>query len=398
MTVARAIVVALLAAGAAVMVVRSAFVAAYSSSNPQRAVAAWPDHPAAVFPTGLARIGEAAAAGRPVSGDIIDPLLRAARAAPLAPEPFLVRGVQLRVAGDEAAAGRAFAEAKRRDPRSIPARFFLADHHLRANSVEPGLEEIAVLAGLVPGSAGRIAPVLAGYAQTPGAAGQIKRLLRAHPELEPGLLDFLAADVRNADLVFALASGRRLSSGDRPGWHAGLVEGLAAAGQYDRAYEVWARLMGGRARTAARPLLFDPRFEKSTALRPFAWGLVSSSAGLVEPEQGGLHIIYYGRDNMTLASQLLLLAPGRYELAMRIANGGDEASALAWTITCIPSKKLILSVDLARVAATSGSGQRFDVSATGCAAQQLELIGKAPEFPQTVDLSLSRLTLSRAAR
>src|SRR5687768_6956671 len=188
------LVVALLAVAAAVFVVRGALVAAYTDSNPVRAAAAWPGHPAAAFRAGLVRIGEAAAAGRLVAGSIIDPLLAAARSAPLAPEPFLVRGVQLRLGGDETAAGRAFVEAKRRDPRSIPARFFLADHYLRSGAVQAGLDEVVVLTRLVPGSEARLVPILAGYAKTPGAARQVKAMLRAHPELEDGLLTFLAAD------------------------------------------------------------------------------------------------------------------------------------------------------------------------------------------------------------
>lgn len=394
---ARILAVAVLAIAAGVIVVRAAFVAAYTDSNPERAAAVWPGHPTAVFRAGLIRIGEAAAAGRPVTGEVIGPLLWAARPAPLAPEPFLVRGVQLRVGGDEAGAGRAFAEAKRRDPRSIPARFFLADHHLRAGSVGPGLEEVASLTRLVPGSESRLAPVLAGYARTPGAAPQVKALLRAHPELEPRLLELLADDAGNANLILSLAS-RDDPVGGHPAWQARLVERLVSAGDYERAYALWARLVGRPMSVQARPLLFDPQFRQLTTMQPFAWQLESSGAGLVEPDQRGLHIIYYGRDNVSLASQLLLLGPGRHELAMRVAPAADGASSLSWTVRCLPDDNVIFSFDLAQAAVPEGAARRFDIPAAGCAAQLIHLAGTAPEFPQTVDLTLSQLRLSQVGR
>lgn len=394
----RAALVALLAVAAAILVIRSAFVASYAESDPLRAPSAWPDHPAVVFRVGLARIGEAAATGRPVARESIDQLLSAARASPLAPEPFLVRGVQVRLAGDEAAAGRAFAEAKRRDPRSIPARFFLADHHLRSGAVERGLEEVAVLARLVPGSAARLAPVLAGYAQTPGAAQQVKAMLRSHPELESAMLVLLATDTRNAELIQYLASDRRESDGTRPGWQTRLVEALVADGQYAKAYAFWARLMGVPASPTARPLLFDRRFQWPAAMPPFGWTLVSSGAGLVEPDKAGLHVIYYGRENVALAGQTLLLSPGSYNLAMAVGNGGKAASSLAWTLTCLPAKEIVFTLDLATAAAMPGRGYRVDIPAANCAAQRFELRGRAPDFPQTVDLSLSGLNLLRDGR
>lgn len=392
---ARVALVALIAVAAAILVVRNAFVASYAESDPARAASVWPEHPAVVFRVGLARIGEAAAAGRPVARESVEPLLKAARTAPLAPEPFLIRGVEVRLAGDEPGAGRAFAEAKRRDPRSIAARFFLADHHLRSGAVERGLGEVAVLTRLVPGSEARLAPVLAGYAQTPGAARQVKTMLRSHPQLESSMLVLLAADARNAELIQYLASDRRKNGGTRPGWQKRLVETLVADGQYAKAYAAWARLMDIPPAPSARPLLFDRRFQWSAAMPPFAWTLVSSGAGLVEPEKGGLHAIYYGRENVALASQTLLLAPGRYRLAMTVSKGGEGASSLAWTITCLPARTVVFSLDLAAAAATGGKGHLVDIPDADCAAQVFELRGKAPDVPQTVDLSLNALSLTR---
>ena len=394
-TGAKAALIVLLALAAAIMVVRGAYVAAFADRDPERASGIWAGHPDVLFRLGLARIGEAAASGQPIARNRIAPLLDGARKAPLAPEPYLIRGVEVRLAGNEAGAGRAFAEARRRDPRSIPARFFLADHYLRTNEIERGLGEVAVLTELVPGSEGQIAPILASYAQTPGAAPHVKGMLRAYPRLESDLLARLATDAGNADLIGSLASSRREGDGRRPTWQARLVEALVADGQHARAYAQWARLVGMPASPAARPLLFDPGFRRTDAMAPFAWTLVSGGDGLVEPDAEGLHVIYYGRADIRLASQTLLLGPGSYALAMTVSNGAKGASALAWTMTCLPAGNVIATLDLAAAAAMKGRGRRIDIPGTGCAAQRLDLTGKAPDFPGTVDLSLSGLRLTR---
>lgn len=390
--------VALLAIAAAIMVVRTASVAAFKEGGGSLAALVWESHPAVIFGSGLARIGETAAAGGAVGPGNVDPLIAAARRAPLAPEPFLVRGVQRRLAGDESAAGRAFAEARRRDPRSIPARFFLADHHLRSGAVQPGLLEVAALSRLVPNSAIKLAPILADYAKTPGAVPHVKAMLQSHPELEPNVLWVLAGDGDNADLVLSLASDRPAAGAERPAWQEQLVAGLASSGQYSRAYAMWRRFMGLPASQEAKPYLIDPRFEQAGGLRPFAWSLTSGGGGLVETGRGGLHVIYYGRDTVVLAEQLLLLPPGRYDLAMKVSNGGGGASSLSWAVTCLPSAKPFFTLDLRKVAASSGSAHRFEVPGSGCEAQRFQLVGTAPESPQTVDLSLSGLALTRGAR
>ena len=90
-----------------------------------------------------------------------------------------------------------------------------------------------------------------------------------------------------------------------------------------------------------------------------------------------------------LASQLLLLKPGAYRIAMQITGDLRNAGSLSWTITCANSKTQLTALRLAAV--TRGA---FAVPA-GCPAQRLELIGSAPELPQTVDLTISGLTLVR---
>lgn len=395
MTIIRpvAVVVVVLALAAALLVVRSGFVAAYGETNPARAAAVWPGHPLVELKHGLDQIGMASAKGQGATPGEVDRLQRAAWAAPLRPEPFLVRGVDAGLAGNPALARRAFAAAIRRDPRSVPAHFFMADQLLRAGDSAGGLREITTLSRLVPSTQGDVAMMLAAYAQTPGAAPQVKAMLRDHPEFEPSILTTLARDPRNAELVLYLSNG---AVGDRAaiaGWQGTLVGSLVAAGDYARAHRLWSRL----AKTdGSRSLLFNPTFADSTAPAPFNWTLVSSATGLAEPENKGLHLLYYGREDVVFASQLLRLDPGRYTLSFRIAVGEGDAGPLAWTLTCLPGKQSIMTIDLGTAAKANGAAQVFEVPA-GCQAQQLELKGTAPEFPESVDVTLTGLAVARGA-
>jgi hypothetical protein len=377
------VVPALIVAG---LVVRVA--AVQSSPSSSLASAIWPGHPAVIFASGLAEIGNAAIARKPVGKPETNRLIAAATKAPLAPEPFLVRGVEAQISGNPNLAGGAFGEAARRDPRSMAARYFLADHYLRTGQTRLGLGEISALTRIVPESLDGVAPYLASYARSPGAAEEVRRMLRRQPRLEPVLLNTLAANARDANLALRLWSGR---GGDeaRP-WQQRLLSSLVEAGRYAEAEAAWRRF-GGAAKTDGEDLADF----SSTALAPFGWSLVSGPAGVAEPDEGGrLRILYYGRDNLALASRLLMLKPGRYRLSMRVSNASPGAESLAWVVRCLPSSNQLAALGLqgANKRVLTGS---WDVPPTGCEAQWLELIGTSPDFPQQTEATISEFRLSR---
>jgi len=383
--------VALLALLAITQVIRNAFVLSDASAQPRKSAAIWPSHPDVLFKTALDDIAAAAAAGRPVPRARIEAIYAAAGKAPLAPEPFLVRGVEARLEGNEQLAGRAFEAAHRRAPRSLAAHYFLADHFLRTVQTDAGLAELARLTRLVPDGITSVAPYYASYANAPGGAKRVKAMLRTNPQFEPQILAALAGDAANADLILYLARGRSHSSGQFPAWHGRLVESLVAAGRYAKARQVWSRLSGQPISSG----LFDPGFSGKPAPPPFNWTLLSDASGVAEGVgEGRLHLIYYGRDNAILASQTLTLAPGRYRLSFNVEGNAKAFAAIAWRIACRPSGSPVLSLGLA---GSQGRKSGEFVIAPGCGAQQLSLVGTSPDFPETVDLTLSDLRLSRVA-
>src|SRR5690348_1663298 len=96
----------------AVTIIRNAAVAALAPLQPGAAAWFWSGHPAVEISMGLAEIGRAARERRPIDSQVFAMINDAAVKSPLAPEPFLVRGVQAQTAGDDEAAVRAFRAAQ----------------------------------------------------------------------------------------------------------------------------------------------------------------------------------------------------------------------------------------------------------------------------------------------
>ena len=382
----RAVVAVGLALLVAAQVVRTAAVRALGETSPASAARLWPTHPDVQLSLALTEIAAATRDGRPVSPAVFQSVASASRKAPLAPEPFLVRGVQAQVAGNLSLAERAFVEARWRDGRSLPARYFLAEHYLRQREAAKGLREIVALTRLIPGGELQLAPYVARYAHSPANQDQLRALFRTEPSLEHSVLATLAADARNADLIVALSNPQRRSS--KSPWLPALLESLVADRQYSKAREIWATV--SRVRPDPREIVFDPHFTRPDEPPPFNWTLTSSTVGLAERQRGGgLHVLYYGQEDGPLASQLLVLPGGTYRLGTKAA-GAARADSLRWTLVCATTNAPIASVPLRNAT----GGWRFRVPGD-CAAQRLELAGVSSEAPQQVDVTIQSISLAR---
>lgn len=379
---------ALVALLLAAEIVRIAAFRSLVAADPARAAHIWPGQPEADLGAAMTAIGAAARERRAVSDATLSQVMRASRMAPLEPAPFLVRGVRAQLAGDEGLATRAFVAARWRDGRSLPARYFLADQYLRSGEARHGLGEVAALARLSPGGVASLGPYIAAYSRDRSNWPQVRALLRSEPLLEDSALTAMAADPAKAETVLALANPAR--TGPKSPWLQPLLASLAGARQYAKARTIWSQVSGVPA--GAGGLLFDARFTNSRAPPPFNWALASSTVGLAERQPGkGLHAIFYGQEDGTLASQLLVLPPGRYRLVTNAAGLPDHAALLRWTATCAGSNSAIGSAPLDIAAKRPW---QFDVPAR-CDAQRLELSGTAGDVPQQVEVTIRSVALAR---
>ena len=378
----RAIAVAIASAAMAMLVVRVALVEANASKDPAEAAKAWPGHPSVILNSGLAEIGSAASQGQGVDRRLVGRVIAAATKAPMAPEPYLVRGVDASIQGREELAGRAFQAARNLDPRSVAARYFLAGHYLKIGETRAGLSEISALARLVPQSLTGIGPTLAAYARDIKATAQVRELLRRDPALEPVVLGALAGDARDAPLAISLWTGK--GSRQLQPWQSKLLDALINAGSYREAYSFWKRFTATDGKDSS---LSD--FSGSDR-GPFGWTLASGPSGVAEPlGDEGLRVLFYGRDDALMASRILMLQPGHYRLSMRL-GGMQTAKAMAWVVRCLPSSAELARVKLAGSGLILGS---FNVPSGGCEAQRLDLVGSAPELPAQAEVTITALDI-----
>ena len=143
------------------------------------------------------------------------------------------------------------------------------------------------------------------------------------------------------------------------------------------------------------PGLTNPSFAKIDAPPPFNWEFGSGSFGVAEPVDGGrLRVIYYGRESGDLASQLLLLRPGQYRIAMNASGDAKGASGLEWSIMCEPSKAKVASVPLgAATPAGKRVGATFAIPAKDCPAQWLKLSGAPKDVAKSEQATIGNLEL-----
>jgi hypothetical protein len=380
-----AIVVALLLAA---QVVRNAAVEALAPLHPDRAARIWADHPLVEIGLGLAEIGRASRDREPVNPTAFAMINHAATQAPLSPQPFLVRGVQAQTEGNADAATRAFAAAQWRDPRSLPAAYFLANAYFQRGDSLHGLEQTGILARLSPGGSAAVAPFVASYARNPHNWPQIRALFRAQEELEDNVLTSLARDPANAHAVLELADAQHRKP-DSP-WVGVLLTNLIDSGDLARARSVWASISGVAGNSG---LVFDPGFSKPIPSPPFNWTLGSSNIGLAERQPGGrLHVIFYGNVDGVLASQLVLLPPGAYELRMQVAGAPQHPESMRWSIRCSKSSE---PLGLIAVDQAARGPWTFTIPAN-CPAQWLELSGRSGDIAQQAEVTITNFSVTRA--
>lgn len=384
----RLTVILLAAAVLAIQVVRNAATVVLASEHPAYAARVWPGHPAAELSLAMTEIGQASRARRPVPTSAFANIADAAVKEPLAPEPFLVRGVQAQLAGYGVKAQRAFEEAQWRDPFSRPAAYFLAEHYFRTGNSAGALREMAALARLSPGGTGVVAPYLAAYARNSANWPSLRSLFRANPAIAETTLTVLARDAATAPAVLALAEPQQQTA-NAP-WLQPLLTTLTTAGQYGEASAVWQRVTGARLTGS----IYDAAFKDKNSPAPFNWALTSSTVGLAERQPGGrLHVLFYGQEDGFLATEMLVLQAGQYHLTLQIQGDAARARALNWSVWCDKGEAPIASAQLDVVAA---HGLTFKVPA-GCRAQWLKLAGSSTDVPQQADLTIAALKLERGS-
>ncbi|HEY0028248.1 MAG TPA: hypothetical protein VGC35_10280 [Allosphingosinicella sp.] len=380
-------------------VVKTSAADALMRRNLPAALAIAPDHPAVRINLASA---EFHARGGVLSPASRNALLDATKRAPLAEEPFFLEGVAAIAAGDPDRGERLLEEARRRNPRSRGTRLILLDRYLRKQQIERAGVEIAALSRLMPRSAEVLIPELARMVREPKSGAGLIRVLQSEPALQQGVLSRLAQTDADPDLILRIAAATPApaAGSEPPPWQRELLARLIGKNDLTRAYALWRSFAGAAAGEAGgQKGLYDGRFQALPGPPPFNWQLLSGPEGVAERSKApALDVEYYGRANVELASQLLLLSPGRYRLqfsAQGAASG--EGSQIVWSVTCHNSKARLLNLPLTGITASPKiAAGEFTVPSGGCSGQWLRLAGVAGEFSGGQTATISDMAISRA--
>ena len=167
---------------------------------------------------------------------------------------------------------------------------------------------------------------------------------------------------------------------------------MVAAGQYAQARAIWASV--SNVRVGPGTLLFNSGFSNVRRAAAVQLGASSSTVGLAERRPGGgLHVMFYGQEDGTLARQLLVLPAGSVPACRWASSPGRATPSCAyWTVRCAAGNAELGRDRLDQAA----RGWTFQVPAS-CPAQWLELVGSAPDVPRQSDVTIANLGLREGA-
>ncbi|MEA3001165.1 MAG: hypothetical protein QOH04_725 [Sphingomonadales bacterium] len=328
--------------------------------------------------------------------DVQREALEALGKAPLAEEPFLIAGIQALARGDVRKGEQLLTEVRRRNPRQRLARLLLLDRYLREHRTAEATVEITVLTRLIGAAQGVLTGQLAQMASDPATAPQMLPILAAHPDLQTAVLEALAANGADADLIMRVAA---LSRGGYVGsdqqWQRVLLARLVERGEIGRALVVWAKLAGLPPPRDGEKGLYDGTFRGAPGAEPFNWGLATEAIGVAERTgRSSLQVDYYGRDAGSLARQLLILRPGRYRFQFRVSgHASGEGSRLVWTLACQPGGAALLRLPLAGIDSTAKEFKATFTVPAGCAGQWLKLEGVPGDVETAQSVTLGGLSI-----
>lgn len=323
---------------------------------------------------------------------------RAALAAPLDARAFLILGHQQLLDGRPIAARATLEAGERLDPRQRLIHLLLADRYLRTDRFDDAAEQFSLLARLVGSARGPIADAMAKMSLTPETREAMRRTLGTDPRLEREVLVALARSNTAPDALFALASpAAQRDAHNTDSWGPALVARLIDQRQYDAARQVWRRVYRPSASDVGATIV-NAQFRREPISSMFDWKLTGSGMGAADIRNASLAVDYYGRDNGDLASQLLVLRPGRYRFGFIVDPGKTDTSPhLFWTLACAPDgRTALMDVPVTATATQRRVGADVVVPA-GCPAQTLRLRGESAEFPTQTSVTLRDLTLQPLA-
>jgi hypothetical protein len=337
----------------------------------------------------------------PVPPQVVQMAERAARSSPLSEEPYFVFARRAGDAGRLQEAVVLMEEARRRHPNFLPTRLLLMAYYGQSKRFPEALAEMEYTMKSSEGVRQIVLPELAKAIDDPDGRQALAAVLargpgwrdefvhaavarKVRPEQARELLELVRARAPRLDL----APERSL-----------YLQALVNAGRVAEARSVWLQLFP-EAERQRHQYVFDGAFTGRKAPPPFGWLMHDSDVGrgeIVRSGQSGgyLEVSYFGGRNVTVAEQMLALAPGAYLLSFRAkSDSGVRSGQLYVKIGCTQGS------EAGRVVvANPQAGYRNYQGAVrvpaGCSGQKLEVITEAGDVASTYTVQIADLRMIR---
>lgn len=352
----------------------------WQSSDPQRALQWYADHPAAL-------LSELDAALREQADDQkVEALaLAALRANPLNGRPYRVLAQLREAEGGMESALPLYNAAVHRGPRDRFTHARLFEHGLQAGDVAKALHHFDLLLRLRPETAPTLLPVLVTLAAEPAVQPALAERLIASPPWRSQFLRLLAKTAPDAAAVEPLwqklraGPGGGLPQAELQPW----LDRLLREEQGDRAYLLWVSQLGQR-ELAELGNVFNGDFELAPSGFGFDWRFGRVAGARIDrlpvAGAGGNLALRVAFDDRRVpfahVTQVLALPPGRWQLQGRArAEALRSERGLVWQVTCYAGgAPLGRSEPLKGQRSWHPFALEFEVPAQGCTAQVLRLL------------------------
>lgn len=308
----------------------------------------------------------------------------ALKSAPLNARALRILGQTAAAAGKDADADRFMQMAARLSLHESVAVYWLSVRSVQTKDYKAALTYADVVLRTLPGFDPYVMPLLARIVEDSQAADLFKAALADDPPWRTTVLEDLPGAVVDERVPLALLLALRSSR--HPPRAAELdayLNFLVAHRMYELAYYTWLQFLRPDELGGAG-LLFNGSFEAPLSGAPFDWRFEQGAGVNIDvaerPDESGDHALRidfeYGRVEYHGIKQLLMLAPGRYELHGRYQGELVGPRGLKWRLACAetPDQPFTESAMITgRAAAWSDVELDFEVPADKCRAQYLSL-------------------------
>jgi len=390
----RILLAATIGLGAGVLIVKNAFIRIYASGSPTSVLRVLPGNPIALT---------AWAAGKAPKVQI-KALDRVAREAPLLHQPLLAHARLAAQQGRDQQAIELARGARRLQPRSVDVLRLLFVEYLRTGRVDDAVSVAQPLTALDQRQKADVARIFVLLAQDSKFAPAVALGLRRNPPWRSPFLTFAIRSPEMFDFVFhTLASPLASQSVERTNRERStLLSAMINDRDYRRAYLAWIDFLPPQQLSRVAPI-YDGSFTGEPGPRPFNWTLERNSDATAErvtdstlPGATALRISYSGQNDTAIASQILMVPPGRYAFFAtgRASAEGALAGSLIWQLQCLPAGPVI---ELARYSTfPTGAFQTRNtalVPSRDCLAQKLTLRAVRGDIATPISAEFTNLSL-----